>query len=131
MGFLVASFQGLDYVTVTDMYVSIQSFSINRINNKWVCRFFLQAHRSREDKMNGFPGFFLSYWVQTAEIDIVDLTKITQEIYGKAKTLFGEELCTDVFEDAKQPTTAEVPPIVSEEPPPVPTDQQENEVSTA
>lgn len=101
MGFVVATFQGLDYVTYTNMYVSIQSFTINRVNNKWSCRFFLQAHRSREDKLNGFPGFFLSYWVQTAELEIVDLATIISEIYAKAKTLFGEELCTDVLEDVR------------------------------
>lgn len=100
MGFLVATFQGLDYVTYTNMYVSIQSFTINRVNNMWVCRFFLQAHRTREDKLNGLPGFFLSYWVQTAEIEISDLTKIIEEIYAKAKTLYGEENCTDVIEDS-------------------------------
>ena len=88
------------------MYVSIQSFSINRVNNKWNCRFFLQAHKSREDKINGFPGFFLSYWVQTSEIEILDLSNILSEIYAKAKTLFGEELCTDVLDDSK----SELPP---------------------
>lgn len=99
MGFLVSTFQGLDYMIYTDLYISIQSFSINRINNKWVCRFFLQAHRNREEKINGFPGIFLSYWVQSAEIDIVDLATIILEIYTKAKTLYGEENCTDVLED--------------------------------
>jgi len=102
MGFIVATFQGLDYAVYTNMYVSIESFTINRVNNKWSCRFFLQAHRSREDKLNGFPGFFLSYWVQTAELEILELPKILEEIYTKAKTLFGgEENCTDVLEDAK------------------------------
>jgi hypothetical protein len=101
MGFVVLTFQGLDYAVYTNMYVSIQSFSINRINGKWTCRFFLQAHRSREDKQNGFPGFFLSYWVQTAEIEIVDLSKILEEIYRKAKTLYGDDdNCIDVIEDS-------------------------------
>lgn len=108
MGFLVSEFQGLDYVQYKDMYVSIQSFTINRINNKWVCRFFLQAHKTREEKLYGFPGFFLSYHVQTSELDIQDLTTIIQEIYAKAKTLFGEEKCTDVLEDAVQAPTEDV-----------------------
>jgi hypothetical protein len=99
MGFLVSTFQGLDYIIYTDMYVSVQSFTITRVNNIWKCQFFLQAHRNREDKRNGFPGFFLSYWVQTAEIEIQDVSKIFQEIYVKAKTLYGEEKCTDVIEE--------------------------------
>jgi hypothetical protein len=102
MGFLVSEFQGLDYVQYKNMYVSIQSFTINRVNNQWICRFFLQAHKNREEKLNGLPGFFLSYWVQTAEIEITDVTTIITQIYTKAKTLFGEENCTDVLEDAKE-----------------------------
>ena len=102
MGFLVSTFQGLDYVVYTNMYVSIQNFTIARINNVWSCQFFLQAHRSREEKLNGFPGFFLSYWVQTAQIEIEDFTTIISQIYTKAKSLFGEENCTDVFEDTKE-----------------------------
>lgn len=101
MGFIVLTFQGLDYAVYTNMYVSIQSLSITHINNKWGSRFFLQAHRSREDKENGFPGFFLSYWVQTAEIEIMDLSKILEEIYIKAKTLYGgDDNCIDVLEDS-------------------------------
>jgi hypothetical protein len=99
MGFLVKTFQGLDYAIYTDMYVSIESFSITHVNNQWKCQFYLQANKSREEKYNGFPKIFLSYWVQTGEFEIVDVTKIMAEIYGKAKPLFGgDENCTDVFE---------------------------------
>ncbi len=102
MGFLVSEFQGLDYMIYKDLYVSIQSFSITRKNNLWSCTFFLQAHRTREEKKSGLPGIFLSYWVQTKEIEITDLSAIIQEIYGEAKKLYGEEKCTDVLEDVTE-----------------------------
>lgn len=100
MGFLVSEFQGLDYVQYKNIYISVQSFAIKRDNNRWVCEFHLQAHKTREDKLNGFPPFFLSYWNTTSEVEIQDLTSILPEIYDKAKTLFGVENCTDVIEDA-------------------------------
>jgi hypothetical protein len=120
MGFLVSEFQGLDYVQYKDMYVSIQSFTINRVNNKWMCRYFLQAHRSREEKLYGFSGFFLSYYVQTAEIEIHNLETIVNEIYANAKTLFGEDKCTDVLEDSLVAhTTVQAPADVTETQAPV------------
>jgi hypothetical protein len=114
MGFLVSEFQGLDYVQYKNLYVTIQSFSINRVANVWMCRFFLQAHKTREEKRNGVPGFFLSYYNQTAEIEIKDLTAIITEIYAKAKELFGVDICTDVLNDSVQ-APIDIPPAPQEE----------------
>jgi hypothetical protein len=122
MGFLVSEFNGLDYMIYKDLYVSIQSFSITRVNSQWMCTFFLQAHRSREEKKNGVPGIFLSYWVQTKEIEITDLALIIEQIYAEAKKLYGEEKCTDVYENKVVPES-----VLLE----VPTESAGSEPSTA
>ena len=98
MGFLVKVFQTADYITLYNVYISIQSISITRFG-PWVGRFFLQANYSREDKLNGAPGLFIPTYEQTAEFSIQDTSDIFGEAYAAAKLLFGDGNVEDVLED--------------------------------
>lgn len=98
MGFTVKVFQSSDYITLYNVYMSIQSITIVR-TGPWTARFFLQANYSREDKLNGAPGLYVSTYQQTAEFFIQNTSNIFEEAYTSAKTLFGEGNTEDVLEN--------------------------------
>ena len=104
MGFIVKVFQSSDYITLYNVYVSIQSISIVR-TGPWTGRFFLQANYSREDKLNGAPTLFINYYQQTSEYMITNLNDIVGEAYAAAKPLFGEGNTEDVIEDMPEQIT--------------------------
>lgn len=97
MGFIVKVFQTSDYITLYNVYVSMQSISIVR-TGPWTGRFFLQANYSREDKLNGAPTLFINFYQQTSEYLITDLNNIVGEAYDAAKPLFGEGNTEDLFD---------------------------------
>ncbi len=98
MGFIVKVFQTADYVTLYDVYVSIQSVCITRFG-PWTGKFFLQANYNRQDKLNGVPGLYMSTYQQYSEYSILDTSDILGEAYAAAKPLFGEGNTEDVLED--------------------------------
>ena len=61
MGFIVANFKSNNFIRYTNVYISLLTFSLSKESNNWKCRFVVQAHRSREEKLSGIQGIFLTY----------------------------------------------------------------------
>ena len=90
MGFIAITFRETNSgITLSNIYVSLFSFSLSKQSMDWKCRMILQAHRSREEKQAGYQGMYLPYSQQIFEFvyDISD--NIYDKCYEYGKQLFG------------------------------------------
>jgi hypothetical protein len=90
MGFVAITFRETNSgITLSNIYVSLFSFSLSKQSMDWKCRMILQAHRSREEKQAGYQGMYLPYSQQIFEFvyDISD--NIYDKCYEYGKQLFG------------------------------------------
>lgn len=90
MGFIAITFRDINSgLTLTNIYVSLFSFSLSKQSMDWKCRMVLQAHRSREEKQAGYQGIFLTNSQQVFDYAYDLSDNIYDKCYEYGKKLFG------------------------------------------